>query len=405
MNRALLSTFMTVLISAGAYSQGTPRPEGQPGGDRPGPPPQRDWMRGVDSNDDGKVDAAEFNAALTATFTEIDRNANGMMDAPEMRRTPRPGRPGGPPADGGRPQGPPPRGEFGPDGPRVPNMLPPFFFADRMDVEMSTSRADFEKIARGVFNEMDKDGDGAISREESRPPRRPEGPLDRMTPPPPNGQFIAAELRFGDRLVKGQPFSAQTVIEDTRRLFDGSTVTRSSNGAIYRDSAGRTRREQPLEMVGGVAISGPDGRPQTLVFINDFATGDQYFLDVSNKIARKHKLGGQPDGDRRGQGPDDAKTESLGKKTIEGVEVEGTRITSQIPTGHIGNDKPIPVVTENWFSPELQMIVYSRHMDPIAGEHIFKLTNIRRGEQSAELFAVPSGFRIEMPRTPRPPVE
>ena len=37
-----------------------------------------------------------------------------------------------------------------------------------------------------------------------------------MTPPPPNGQFIAAELRFGDRLVKGQPFSAETVIEDSR---------------------------------------------------------------------------------------------------------------------------------------------------------------------------------------------
>src|SRR4029079_4524841 len=163
-----------------------------------------------------KVDSAEFAAALTSTFAEIDRNANGMIDANEMPRTPRPGRPGPSPM-GDRPQGPPPgRGEFGPDGPN-PKMLPPFFFADRLDAETSTSHADFERIARGVFDEMDKDGDGAISREESRPPRRPENALDRLTPQRPHGQFISAELRFGDRLVKGQAFSAETVVEDTRR--------------------------------------------------------------------------------------------------------------------------------------------------------------------------------------------
>ncbi len=403
MNKVFISALITLLIAAGANSQDPPRPQGQPG-ERQGPPPMHDWTRGIDTNNDGKVDAAEFNAALNSTFSEIDRNANGMIDANEMPRTPHPGRPemrpDGPPA-GDRPQGPPPsRGEFAPDGPN-PKMLPPFFFADRMDVETSTSRADFERIARGVFNEMDKDGDGVISREESRPPKRPENGLDRMTPPPPNGQFIAAELRFGDRLVKGQPFSAETVVEDTRRLYDGTSVKKSSHGAIYRDSSGRTRREQPLEMVGGVSISGADGKPTTLVFINDFGTGEQYFLDVNAKVARKHKLGGQPGGER--PGPDDASTESLGKKTIEGVEVEGTRITFEIPAGQIGNDKPIPVVTENWFSNELQMMVYSRHTDPIAGEHIFKLTNIKRGEPSAELFTVPTGYRVEFPRSPRPP--
>ena len=47
--------------------------------------------------------------------------------------------------------------------------------------------------------------------------------------------FIAAELRFGDKLVTGQPFSADTVIEDTHRLFDGTTVTKKNSGSIYRD--------------------------------------------------------------------------------------------------------------------------------------------------------------------------
>ena len=70
--------------------------------------------------------------------------------------------------------------------------------------------------------------------------------------------------------------------------------------------------------------------------------------------------------------------------------------------GEIGNDKPMQVVTENWFSPELQMMIMSRHTDPLAGEHVFTLTNIKRGEQSPDLFSVPSGFRVEGERTPRP---
>jgi hypothetical protein len=207
--------------------------------------------------------------------------------------------------------------------------------------------------------------------------------------------FIGAELRFGDKLVTGQPFSADTVIEDTHRLFDGSTVTKKNAGAIYRDGAGRTRREQPLDMVGNFAVANGQNRPQMLVFINDFSSKTQYFIDLNNKVARKSRIGqgGPPPGERTS--PPDAKTESLGTKTIEGVSAEGTRITFEIPVGQIGNDKPIQVVSENWFSPELQIMVMSRHTDPMAGEHVFRLTNIKRAEPAADLFTVPSGFRVE----------
>ena len=365
----------------------------RPGGE--GRPPKEDWMKQVDTNKDGKLDAAELQTAIDTSFTEWDKDGNGTIEASELPRHPRGG--DGPPMGQGMRPGGPPMGLQGdrPQGPDGKKMLPPFFFADKVEKDTATTKSDFERIVRGVFAEMDKNNDGVISREESKPPRREgEAPgQPGMPPPPPNAKFIAAELRFGDKLVKGQPFSAETVLEDTRRLYDGSTVTKSNKGAFYRDGTGRTRREQPLEMVGGVSIAGTDGKPQMLVFINDFGTKTQYFLDLNNKVARRHGIGGNPPGEP-GM-PPDAKTESLGKKTIEGVETEGTRVTFEIPAGQLGNDKPMQVVTENWFSPELQMIVYSRHLDPLAGEHIFKLVNIKRSEPSADLFSVPSGFRIE----------
>lgn len=383
---AIITIILFCLVPAAA--QRPPRPDGD-GPRRP------DWTIGVDTNKNGAVDADEFRTALARTFTEVDRNADGVIDRAEAPRPPG-HHEGGPPA--GRP-GPPPRPEgrdFRPgDGPGRPDaeraLLPPFFFMEKLDLSGRLTRAEFDRAATEVFASMDVDRDGSLSRAESRPPKGggPGGP-----PPPPNARFVAAELRFGDKLVKNAPFSAETLIEDTRRLFDGTTVTRRSRGAIYRDTAGRTRREMPLEMVGGVSVVGENNKPQTLVFINDLDLQTQYFLDLNNKVARKNRIGdGRPPRDEP-EAPD-AKTESLGTKTIEGISVEGTRTTFEIPAGHIGNDKPMQVVTEKWFSPELQVLVMSRHVDPISGEHVFKLTNIRKGEPAADLFAVPAGFRVE----------
>ena len=88
-----------------------------------------------------------------------------------------------------------------------------------------------------------------------------------------------------------------------------------------------------------------------------------------------------------------AKKESLGTQTMEGVNVEGSRTTSTIEAGAIGNDRPIQVVSERWYSPELQTAVMTRHNDPRVGEEIFRLTNVRRGEPGAYLFQVPAGYQ------------
>lgn len=392
--------FIIVAFATIAFGQ-RPGGGGRPGigaPPRPEGPPRGDWTKAFDTNKDGSIDQAEFQSAIDATFAELDKGGKGVIEADELR-------PPGPPAEGtprpgggiGRPDRPAmaPRAE----GAEQRKMLPPFFFRDAMQPGQTVTKAQFEEIAKSVFAEMDKNHDGLLSREESRPPR-PEGPPN--APPPPNAQFIGAELRFGDKLVLNRPFSADIVIQDNRRLFDGTIVTKEMDGAVYRDGSGRTRREQPLASVGGFNLLGADNKPQKMVFINDFGAKTQYFLDVNNKVAHRHSIDTRQPAPAEGDGPPDADSESLGQKTIEGVTVEGTRTTFQIPAGQLGNASPIQVITERWYSPDLQLVVMTRHIDPLAGEHIFKLVNIRQAEPAADLFVVPAGFTVEEGRAPRP---
>jgi hypothetical protein len=86
--------------------------------------------------------------------------------------------------------------------------------------------------------------------------------------------------------------------------------------------------------------------------------------------------------------------ESLGKQMIEGVNAEGTRNISTIEAGAIGNDRPIQVSSESWYSDELQMVVMSKHSDPRTGDESFRLTNISRSEPAAYLFQTPAGYQI-----------
>lgn len=88
-------------------------------------------------------------------------------------------------------------------------------------------------------------------------------------------------------------------------------------------------------------------------------------------------------------------TTSLGMKEFDGVKAEGKSTTWTIPAGEIGNRNPINIMSETWYSPELQVTVYSRHSDPRTGESIYRLASIRRGEPPADLFRVPDDYKVK----------
>jgi hypothetical protein len=90
-----------------------------------------------------------------------------------------------------------------------------------------------------------------------------------------------------------------------------------------------------------------------------------------------------------------ATKEDLGEQVVEGVMAKGTRTTTVIPAGAIGNEQPITVTSEEWFSPDLKVLVMTKHADPRSGETTYRLTDVTLGEPDASLFELPAGVTIK----------
>jgi len=235
--------------------------------------------------------------------------------------------------------------------------------------------------------------------------------LGAQAQPPPSGgppwRFVGAEAGRSGPVVKAAPFSADVTTETTMVLQDGNHIHQIAKLRYYRDSEGRTRREQSLSNLGALA-SNTNLPP--VIFISDPVAGVNYAVSPASKTASRsapggrgpmgrgeHMRGGPPPAGRQLQ---NAKTESLGTKTLEGVTAEGTRTTVTIPAGQEGNEQPMQTVTENWYSPDLQMVVLFKRSDPRTGETVTRYTNIVRAEPAHTLFEVPADYKIEG-RSPR----
>jgi hypothetical protein len=143
---------------------------------------------------------------------------------------------------------------------------------------------------------------------------------------------------------------------------------------------------------------------RTMIVIMDPVSGNRYMLNPQNKTAHQMPLHpGKPGGGGPetmpgkmwiGSNAANLKTEQLGTKTINGLQALGTRMTRTIPAGEIGNLNPIEVVTERWYSSDLQLPLLTTHNDPMMGTMTIKLVNINRGEPDASLFQVPSDYKL-----------
>ena len=233
-------------------------------------------------------------------------------------------------------------------------------------------------------------------------------------------RFVTSELSLYRDVVKNAPYSAEAVTETTQTLADGNQIYREMTAVLYRDSEGRTRREQTL--TGYILwASTTQGQAFQVIVINDPVAGVSYSLDPATRTAVAHAMSNfkslpmqdvrqgtsgiyffSSTGDMTSSGKmsnqylrgGPGETEVLGTRSIEGVVAEGTRSTISIPAGSIGNERPIEVVSERWYSSELQTLVMSRHSDPRFGETVYQLKNISLAEPSSDLFEVPLDYDI-----------
>jgi hypothetical protein len=190
------------------------------------------------------------------------------------------------------------------------------------------------------------------------------------------GRVVGFEGNMDHRTVTGAPYSADVTTEFMQTLSDGTVIDRKMTRSVARDGMGRTRTEITMPATGAMAMS---GAPPTIISIDDPVAHKHYMLNPKDKTARE--IGGGPrmggfgggrdgghggghdgdggrggfagrgpgghgggpgghDGGRGGdemRGGDGGTTVSLGTKTIQGVTVIGTRTTSTIPVGKMGN--------------------------------------------------------------------
>lgn len=129
------------------------------------------------------------------------------------------------------------------------------------------------------------------------PPAAPEvrvttvSPQGERVPAPPGAStfsFVSSEFAFDGKPIKGSPYSAEAVTETTQSLGDGNRIVNRSTASVYRDSEGRTRREQTLKSIGGVASG---AQPLQTIMISDPVAGVSYSLDPATRTARKTSMG------------------------------------------------------------------------------------------------------------------
>jgi len=207
---------------------------------------------------------------------------------------------------------------------------------------------------------------------------------------------------FGGKVVTNAPFSAQVMRETIQVLSDGTRVDQKETDSIARDSVGRTRQEITLPAIGPLAAS---GQAPHIAFIRDPAAGKDYTIYIMNEdkktvIAFSHPAGASEPGRRlmkqkmnSGENPN-VQTVSLGTKTMDGLTVQGTRRIRTIPVGQIGNDKPIVITRDEWYSPDLQMVISSTRSDPRFGTTTYQLANINRADPPQSLFMVPPDYTV-----------
>ncbi len=197
-------------------------------------------------------------------------------------------------------------------------------------------------------------------------------------------------------------FTATVSTSTIRKLDDGSTVTLQNRRTIARDGAGRIYQERrnflPAEDTSENIITQIDLSDPVTHMVITCHPSDQT-CTISAYLRNPSLAPAIPTGPYA-DGSGSLAREALGDKTVNGVETIGTRETSTVNAGAFGNDHPIAIVKEFWYSPVLGINVIEKRQDPRFGDQSFSVIDIKLGEPDPRLFQMPANFKVVDLRTP-----
>jgi hypothetical protein len=197
------------------------------------------------------------------------------------------------------------------------------------------------------------------------------------------------------------PFTATVTAGWTRTLEDSGTLTVQNHRKVARDSSGRIFQERRWLVPNGDIKNTPlneiDFSDPTLHELYICFPGQRvcrlqnYYAPVEFNLAQPGELT-----NRKGK----LTREDLGKNTLEGLEVVGTRETVTFDANAFGNNHPLAITKEFWYSQRLGINLLVKRVDPRHGTQIFSVSDIKLAAPDPATFQLPQGYAIQDLRAP-----
>lgn len=195
--------------------------------------------------------------------------------------------------------------------------------------------------------------------------------------------------------IPGAAFIAKEEVQLQNHLQDGTVIATTYFAMIVRDTQGRVYRERRDRVP-----MGSSREPRlTQTEVSDPKAGTRTTCILATQtctVIRWHPnlhFAAEPVGASR-DGLSYLTRENLGNSTADGLEVIETQETRTFSAGTFGNDRPVAVTKQYWYSPQLQINVAVNRHDPRTEDQKLNLTELNTSEPDPAWFTPREGFRI-----------
>lgn len=197
----------------------------------------------------------------------------------------------------------------------------------------------------------------------------------------------------------GAPFSAMVHTEWVRFMPGGGSFTSVNQRRVARDGRGRIYEERWLlvpkdsgvqSRMNVIQIADPTEHTLYNCFVFEKRCA---LLKFAEPAMSSYKPPVVPSGPLE-NGKGFITHLDLGVRTIAGIDTAGTRETTTLNPGAIGNDRAFVTVREFWQAPEIGVNILSTVDGPQTGQQTFTLSDVSLTEPDPELFRLPAGYEV-----------